>query len=75
MQMRFSSPISIDVSILEGQCSAESLNQGDLPLPCRMDHYGMPLLRDQEYLPEALLEEFRNDTEVQMRRIEVSRAF
>lgn len=37
----------------------------------RMDHFGKPLLREQEYLPDALLEEFRIDTEVQMQRIEV----
>jgi len=39
---------------------------------CRMDFYGLPLLREQEYLPAALLEEFRSDTAVQMQRIQVS---
>ena len=38
----------------------------------RMEHFGRPLLRKQEFLPQSLLEEFRMDTEIQMKRIEVS---
>lgn len=41
------------------------------PPAARNDYYGKPLLRDQEFLPWELLEEFRKDTEWQMHRIEV----
>lgn len=38
--------------------------------PERMEHFGKPLLREQEFLPVELLEEWRQDTLLQMKRIE-----